>query len=249
MKTYFDNYTQEELEQIIKLSTSYKDFARKIGYSNSPSGDTLKNIKKKCQELSLDTSHFTSIQNSDKIERSKENIFIKDSTVSQKTLRKWYEKGNYSQYECAICHREPVWENQPLVLILDHINGINNDDRLENLRWVCPNCNSQLETTGSRNPNRKIFAKKYYCKDCGKEIFRGAVRCIECNAKFHTVPLEKMPVTREELKNLIRTKPMTKVGEQFGVTDNSIRKWCIKFGLPTKKTEINNYSDEEWLNI
>jgi hypothetical protein len=48
-------------------------------------------------------------------------------------------------------------------LILDHINGINNDDRLENLRWVCPNCNSILPTTGSRNPHRKKVAKKYYC--------------------------------------------------------------------------------------
>ena len=249
MKTYFDNYTQEELEQIVKLAKSYKDLGRKLGYSSTCSGGTIKTIKRKCLEYNLDTSHFTSIQNSDKIERSEENIFIKNSTANQSTLRRWYEKGNYSEYKCSICHREPIWENKSLVLILDHINGINNDDRLENLRWVCPNCNSQLETTGSRNPNRKIFAKKYYCKDCGKEITKYSTRCIECNAKFQTISLDEMPVTREELKNLIRTMPMTKIGEQFGVSDNAIRKWCDKFGLPRKSTEIKKISNEDWIYI
>ena len=43
---------------------------------------------------------------------------------------------------------KPIWQGKPLTLILDHINGKNNDDRLENLRWVCPNCNRQLPTTG-----------------------------------------------------------------------------------------------------
>ena len=36
-------------------------------------------------------------------------------------------------------------------MILDHINGDNKDDRLENLRWVCPNCNYQLDTTNGKN--------------------------------------------------------------------------------------------------
>ncbi len=42
-----------------------------------------------------------------------------------------------------------------MTLILDHINGENHDDRLENLRWVCPNCNQQLPTTGGRNQKRR----------------------------------------------------------------------------------------------
>jgi uncharacterized protein with PIN domain len=53
-------------------------------------------------------------------------------------------------------------------MILDHINGIHNDDRLENLRWVCPNCNYQLETTGYKAIRVKKEKKKFYCIDCGK---------------------------------------------------------------------------------
>ena len=58
-----------------------------------------------------------------------------------------------------------------------------------------------------------------------------------------------MPVTREELKSLIRTKPFTQIGTQFNVTDNVVRKWCDKFNLPRRKSDIQKYSEEEWLKI
>ena len=58
-----------------------------------------------------------------------------------------------------------------------------------------------------------------------------------------------MKVTREELKNLIRTMPFTKIGEKFNVSDNAIRKWCDKYNLPRKSSDIKKYSDEEWLKV
>jgi len=72
-------------------------------------------------------------------------------------------------------------------MILDHINGVHNDDRLENLRWVCPNCNYQLDTTGFKKIRvinatkpRKNAAKIKYCIDCNKQIDSEAIRCIDC---------------------------------------------------------------------
>lgn len=98
-----------------------------------------------------------------------------------------------------------------------------------------------------------------YCIDCGKKISKKSIRCTECNHKYildkkakgenFSVPLDKMMVTREELKKLIRTTPFTKIGNQFGVTDNAVRKWCKKFNLPSKVKDIKAYSDEEWQNI
>lgn len=134
-------------------------------------------------------------------------------------------------------------------LILDHINGINNDDRLENLHWVCPNCNQQLETTGSKNPQRKIIAKKYYCEDCGIEISKNSKKCISCFGKSQIKPITELPVTREDLKILIRTKSFSEIGRKFNVTDNAIRKWCDKYNLPRKKSDIKKYSDDAWLKI
>ena len=72
---------------------------------------------------------------------------------------------------------------------------------------------------------------------------------MSCEAKARTISLDNMQVSREELKNLIRNKPFTQIGKQFGVSDNTIRKWCDKFNLPKKKTEIQNYSEEEWSKI
>ena len=61
--------------------------------------------------------------------------------------------------------------------------------------------------------------------------------------------VKKFEVSREELKELIYTMPMTKIGEKFGVSDNAIRKRCLSFGLPSKKSEISKYSKEEWDKI
>ena len=238
-----DSYSVEELQKIASVSNSWRDYARKLGY-NSNSSDLKNQIQKKVEENNIDVQHFKSV-GIKAIERNEENIFIKNSTAHQATLRRWYLKGQYTEYKCSICGQEPEWQSKPLTLILDHINGANTDDRLENLRWVCPNCNMQLETTNGRN--RKDLSKKYYCKDCGKEVSRATTeRCAECAAKARIIPTEELPVNREELKKLIRTKPFTQIGKQFGVSDNMVRKWCDKFKLPRRASEIKQYDDATW---
>lgn len=242
-KALIDEYSQEELEKIVKHSTSYKEVARKIGYT-AFSGSQLKTLKSRFEKFNISTEHFS---RKTPVIRTEENIFVQNSTAAQKTLRDWYIKGKYSKYECSICGQPPIWQDKELTLILDHINGVNNDDRLENLRWVCPNCNQQLDTTNGKN--RKILNKKNYCVDCGKEINLKSIRCITCSNKNQVIPLENMLVTREELKELIRTTPFTQIGRKYGVSDNAIRKWCDKFNLPRKTSDIKKYSDADWSKI
>lgn len=141
-----DNFTKEELQKIVDESFSMKQVIDAIGYSTH-SGANQVTVKKRLDHYNIDYTHFTFKKG---IERNPDNIFIENSTASQQTLRKWYKKGNYTPYECSICGQKPIWNGKELTLILDHINGKNHDDRLENLRWVCPNCNQQLPTTGFR---------------------------------------------------------------------------------------------------
>lgn len=84
---------------------------------------------------------------------------------------------------------------------------------------------------------------QHFCIDCGKPISKNAIRCLECENKHR---VGDKPVSREELKALIRTEPFTKIGEKFNVTDNAVRKWCDYYNLPRKKKDINQYSDKEW---
>lgn len=101
----------------------------------------------------------------------------------------------------------------------------------------------------SRYSSVKKENQKNFCCDCGKEILKTSKRCYQCEAKQRSIPLKNMPITREELKNLIRNESFVQIGERFNVTDNAIRKWCDKFNLPRKKADIKKYSDEDWKNV
>jgi hypothetical protein len=109
-------------------------------------------------------------------------------------------------------------------LILDHINGINDDNKLENLRIVCPNCNATLEThcKGYKKSNKR---NKNYCK-CGKEIYKKSKKCLTCNAKDNR-KVERPPY--EQLLDEIKELGYTGTGEKYGVSDNAIRKWIKKY--------------------
>lgn len=83
-----------------------------------------------------------------------EEVFVAGSTYARHSLKDRIIRKRLLDYRCACCGIEAIWLGKPMPLILDHINGVNNDNRLENLRFVCSNCDSQLETYKSRNRNR-----------------------------------------------------------------------------------------------
>ena len=168
------------------------------------------------------------------------------------TIRNYLLSKN--NYQCQECGWGKINHTTLLCpLEIHHIDGncLNNVE--ENLKVLCPNCHSLTNNYKSLNKNsqytNRTVSRKNYCIDCHKEIGQTSLRCRECNDKIKIIPLEEMSLTREELKQLIRTTPFTRIGEIYGVTDNAIRKWCDKFGLPRKVSEIKKYSDEEWEKI
>lgn len=87
----------------------------------------------------------------DTTRKEDKDVFVKDSTFARHLIKKRILQQNLLPYKCAICDLGPEWNNKPMPLILDHINGVNNDNRLENLRFICSNCDCQLDTYKSRN--------------------------------------------------------------------------------------------------
>ena len=234
-----DQYTREELENIVRNSYCLKDVVKKIGYSTA-GGNNFKTVKKRIQKFNIDTSHFTYHK---PIVRNVDNIFCEHSTASQAVLRRWQKKYDFTPYVCSICGQKPEWNGKPLTLILDHINGCNTDDRVENLRWVCPNCNQQLETTGFHGQDKKKLVKQYYCS-CGEKVSKKGNSCHKCVSEAK----KKIPTTisRDELKQLIRTTSFIAIGDMYNVSDNGVRKWCKAYGLPYRSKDIKKISQEDW---
>ena len=86
---------------------------------------------------------------------NKEDIFVEDSKVKRDQIKNIIIKENLIEYICSDCGNDGMWNNKVINLQLDHINGVRNDNRLENLRFLCPNCHSQTETFCNKNLNSK----------------------------------------------------------------------------------------------
>lgn len=128
---------------------------------------------------------------------------------------------------------------------------------------VCSNCHREIHSDlidkqlsssfiedRAKEIDNKIdllkHGKSYYCRECGAIVSYKNEYCPQCAAIRRRI-VERPD--RETLKNDIRTLPMVQVGRKYKVSDNAVRKWCTSMGLPSKKTEINNYTDEEWKKI
>ena len=137
----------------------------------------------------------------------------------------------------------------------------NTKEELKKCILVCANChreihsglidNNKLQSSFIESRAEEIDKliqdlkthKVYYCKTCGKEVWRGNDCCPECAAK--KLRVVERP-NRELLKEKIRNQTFISIGNEYGVSDNAIRKWCKAYNLPTKKTNIKMYSDTEW---
>jgi Zn finger protein HypA/HybF involved in hydrogenase expression len=141
----------DELKNIIKESKSYNEVLRKLGYKRSGRTQTI--LRERVLKENIDISHFRNWNNIN--QQNLEDILVKNSTYNNQLLKERLIEGNLLEYKCDKCGNIGVWNNEILVLQLDHKNGINNDNRLENLRFLCPNCHSQTKTFSGKNIKNK----------------------------------------------------------------------------------------------
>lgn len=147
----------------LKKCVSIADFLKQKNlYLTSGNYSTFKSWIKKHninpQNYFLPKNKIIKIKKVTEITYTVEDLCV-NSTISQKQLKTLIKNNQLLKYECS-CGNPGVWNGNPLTLQLEHKNGNNTDNRLENLEYLCPNCHAQTVTYGSKNSHNRIFEKR-----------------------------------------------------------------------------------------
>lgn len=244
--------SDSEFIALFKSCCSYSDVLRNLGLScNGSASRAILFLRMK--ELSLTYNDLSSVKTYRKgcARVSDDEIFCENSKhTSNASLKRRFLQKNCAPYRCSICGISD-WQGNPICLHLDHVNGNHTDNRLENLRLICPNCDSQQPTYKGKNlgvnSKKRVVGEQNTCLLCSKKISQVSTYCRQCASKIRSVGQRHFSIDRDELKRLIRTTSFTTIAKQYGVTDNAIRKRCKLFGLPYKSSDIKKTSDDEWL--
>lgn len=218
-----NSYEISEIEKMLFESKSFRDFLLKIGHSSNGSS-AYRSIKDQLIKLGLalpkyDYSHLKN----NKFKKKYEDVFMEKSTYSRQGLKKRIIEDGLIEYICEKCRIGGNWQGEKLSLQLEHKNGINNDNRLENLCFLCPNCHSQTNTFSG-----KKLKKNYYC-ECGKIKHKGSKKCFDCDIRNRERKIER-PL-HEQLIAEIEELGYRGTGRKYGVSDNSIRKWVKSYKI------------------
>ena len=151
--------SRQEFLQLITTSGCIGEALRKLGLRNI--GQNPSTLKKRLIEenMASEIDRLVSGGRQRVLEMLREyhkripleEILVENSTYSRYHLKRRLIAEGILVEQCAVCGLVPYWNDKPLTLVLDHYNGINNDNRLDNLRLLCPNCNSQTATFTGRN--------------------------------------------------------------------------------------------------
>lgn len=226
-------YTKEKFIDAVKSSFSVAQTLRKLGLKVT--GANYKGFYLRVEALNIDTSHFTGRAHLKGKSHSWspripiDEILVENSSyISSNNLKKRLIKESLLLNRCHICGINS-WLERPLVLHLDHINGKNRDNRLENLRLLCPNCHSQTPTYAGKSRKKRLSSRRpalaptKHCADCSKIVDRKAKRCRSCATKHRSVTKISWP-TVDNLKSLVSINGYKGTARILGVSDTSVRK-------------------------
>ena len=219
------------------MSSCWSDVLRALGLGIS--GNNNVTVRRWVEIWEISTRHFDPHANRRRANSGRATplgeILVERSTYCRTSLKRRLYREGLKQRTCEMCGQGEEWRGRRMSLILDHVNGIRDDNRLENLRIVCPNCAATLETHCGRNSGLREarlcliceaeFVPRYpqhrycsnACADCARsEAMRGIPHPEQRK-------VERPPY--EELMAELARSNWSAVGRKYGVSDNAVRKW------------------------
>jgi hypothetical protein len=196
-------------------------------------------LRKYVARWRIPTDHFVRSGRPRQRARPLAEWLVDGSTIRSSKLKRRLYAAELKTPRCELCGQDEMWNGSRISLILDHVNGKRDDNRLENLRIVCPNCNASLETHCGRNAT--VTRAPRECIRCGSSYVpkrTGQRYCSpECGSRWdrskvdfsHLRKAERPPV--EELVAAVAAVGYREVGRRHGVSDVSIRKWIADYGV------------------
>jgi hypothetical protein len=220
------SWNDEALTTAVATNITVAGVLRDLGLSSSPGN--YKPVQQRIRQLDLDTKHIKGRAHGTSpgfSKRDTSEILVHDSTyLSTPNLKKRLLKENLLKNECYVCHMGPTWQGQPLTLQLDHINGDPYDNRLENLRIICPNCHAQTKTFTGKNRASRYRRVINHCIDCDSPIDKGSTgRCRKCAGRFKESN-NKWPPAKQLAVEVLETSYVA-VGKRLGVSDSAVKKY------------------------
>ncbi|WP_205699519.1 HNH endonuclease [Conexibacter sp. SYSU D00693] len=238
------SYTEAQAREAIAASRSLTEALRRLGVCQS--GGSIPVLRKYVELWGIPTDHLDprgaaleGLRRSRATPRPLEELLVAGSLVARGTLKRRLYAEGLKEPRCELCGQGEHWRGRRMSLILDHINGVSNDNRLENLQIVCPNCAATLDTHCGRNssamvpereclrcgstfrPNRR--AQRYCSRACGMRYDR-AEKPRPGARKVERPPTDQLLREVDELG-------FSAVGRRYGVSDNAIRKWLRTAGV------------------
>ena len=152
-----DSISRSEIYKAVSESISIAEVIRKLNIASV--GSSYEKIRYLISRHKLNISHFKGkAHGTSKFPRtlSSTEVLTENSSHPTSVAKRVIIRNKLLKYKCHECGMFPIWNSRQLVLRLDHINGVRNDHRLSNLRFLCPNCDSQSPTFCGRNKKSKI---------------------------------------------------------------------------------------------
>jgi hypothetical protein len=225
-------YTREEAADAVARSRSFSEALRRLGVRAA--GGNHRTLKAAVARWQIPTDHFD--PNAGRRGGARQplplaQILVEHSRFSRSHLKERLYAAGLKLPRCELCGQGPTWRGREMALVLDHINGVADDNRLENLRIVCPNCAATLDTHCGKNI---ALRRPRTCEGC-PETFRPrrsaqrycSVRCARraSAGRPRTGQRKVARPGREQLLADVGAHGFSATGRLYGVSDNAVRKW------------------------